>query len=394
MSGIAHRPLGGRVLTKPVMILGVFVLIGLYFIARRFLFGLGDVSHMSNGYPLGVWVAVDVVIGTAFGCGGYAMALLVYIFNRNTYHPLMRPALLGGMFGYTLAGIAVMIDLGRYWNAFNLLMPWYAQLNSVIFEVALCVMAYITVLWIEFSPVLFERMPAAVRQRYKLDKVQVFLKRYMFVFIGLGVLLPTMHQSSLGSVLLVMGSKLSPLWYTSWLPLLYLTSALTMGYGVVLLESTLVSRAFRLPSESELLAPLSRIVAGLLTLYLVIRYGALIAGSHIDLAFAGDRLGNLFLIESALFVAPIVILASAKRRASQRMRFLAAVCLLAAGSLYRIDSYLMAVNPGNGWVYFPSAPEMMITVGVVSLEIILYLLFIKTLPVLHGGANKLQGSPS
>lgn len=391
MTELAHRPLGGRLLTKPIMVLGIFVLIGAYFIARRFFFGLADVSHMSDGYPLGIWVAVDVVIGSAFGCGGYAMALLVYIFNRHHYHPLMRPALLGGVFGYTLAGLAVMIDLGRYWNAFNLLMPWYAQLNSVIFEVALCVMAYTTVLWIEFWPAFLERLPPRFKQRYNLDKLQAFLKRYMFVFIGLGVLLPTMHQSSLGSVLLVMGSKLSPLWYTTWLPLLYLISALTMGYGVVLLESTLVSSAYRLPSKSALLAPLSRIVAGLLALFLVLRFGALLAGGHGDLIFAGDKSSFLFLAETALFLAPLVLLATPAGRASQRLRFIAAVCLLAAGSLYRIDSYLMAVNPGNGWVYFPSAPELMITIGVISLEIILYLLFIKTLPVLHGDSLDSQG---
>ena len=384
MTAITHQPLGGKVFTKPFLILGLFVLIGTYFILRRFLFGLGDVSHMSNGYPLGVWVAVDVVIGTAFGCGGYAMALLVYIFNRNAYHPLMRPALLSGVFGYTLAGLAVMIDLGRYWNAFNLLLPWYAQLNSVIFEVALCVMAYTTVLWIEFWPAFLERMPLAFKQRFNLDRLQVFLKRYLFLFIGLGVLLPTMHQSSLGSVLLVMGSKLSPLWYISWLPLLFLTSALAMGYGVVLLEATLTSRGFRLPSESALLTPLSRIAAGVLALFLIVRFGALLAGGHLGLAFAGDFRGNLFLIETALFLAPIILLASPAGRASQRRRFLAAVSLLAGGSLYRIDAYLMAVNPGNGWTYFPSAPELMITVGVVCLEIMLYLLFIKTLPVLPG----------
>ena len=384
MTAITHQPLGGKVFTKPFLILGVLALIGAYFILRRFLFGLGDVSHMSNGYPLGVWVAVDVVVGTAFGCGGYAMALLVYIFNRNAYHPLMRPALLSGVFGYTLAGLAVMIDLGRYWNAFNLLMPWYAQLNSVIFEVALCVMAYTTVLWIEFWPAFLERMPPAFKQRFKLDRLQVFLKRYLFLFIGLGVLLPTMHQSSLGSVLLIMGSKLSPLWYTTWLPLLFLVSALAMGYGVVLLEATLTSRGFRLPSESALLTPLSRVAAGVLALFLIVRFGALLAGGHLGLAFAGDVRGNLFLIETALFLAPIVLLASPTGRASQRRRFLAAVSLLAGGSLYRIDAYLMAVNPGNGWTYFPSAPELMITVGVVCLEIMLYLLFIKTLPVLPG----------
>jgi Ni/Fe-hydrogenase subunit HybB-like protein len=227
-------------------------------------------------------------------------------------------------------------------------------------------------------------MPPAFKQRFKLDRLQVFLKRYLFLFIGLGVLLPTMHQSSLGSVLLVMGSKLSPLWYTSWLPLLFLVSALAMGFGVVLLEATLTSRVFRLPEESALLTPLSRVAAGVLALFLIVRFGALLAGGHLGLAFAGDFRGNLFLIETALFLTPIIILASPTRRGSQRLRFLAAVSLLAGGSLYRINAYLMAIDPGNGWIYFPSAPELMITVGVVCLEIMLYLLFIKTLPVLPG----------
>ncbi len=389
MTATAHRPLGGHIVTKPFIILGIFVLIAAYFILRRFLFGMGDVSNMSNGYPIGTWVVLDVVIGTAFGCGGFAMALLIYIFNRKVYHPLMRPALLGGVFGYTLAGLAVMIDLGRYWNAFNLLMPWYAQPNSVIFEVALCVMAYITVLWLEFWPTFLERMPPAFKQRFGLDKLQAFLKRYMFVLIGLGVLLPTMHQSSLGSVLLIMGSKLSPLWYTQWLPLLFLISALAMGYGVVMMEATLVNRAFKTPSEAALFARLSHVVAGLLAGFLVLRWGDLAYRGHLGLAFAGDWDGNLFLIETALFLAPIFVLVS-RRRASQRWQFLAAIGLLAAGSLYRLNSYLMAVHPGNGWTYFPSAPELLITIGVVCLEIMLYLLFIKTLPVLHGAPQVQQ----
>jgi Ni/Fe-hydrogenase subunit HybB-like protein len=393
MTAITHRPLGGHIVTKPYLVLGLLLLIAAFLILRRFLFGMGDVSNMNNGYPIGTWVVLDVVIGTAFGCGGFAMALLIYIFNRKVYHPLMRPALLGGVFGYTLAGLAVMIDLGRYWNAFNLLLPWYAQPNSVILEVGLCVMAYITVLWLEFWPAFLERMPSAFKQRYRLDKLQAFLKRYMYVLVAVGVLLPTMHQSSLGSVLLILGYKLSPLWNTIWLPLLYLISALAMGYGVVMLEATLVNRAFKTPSEVALFARLSRVAAGLLVGFLVLRWGDLAYRGHLDLAFAGDWNGNLFLIETALFLAPVFVLLS-RRRASQRWQFLAAVGLLAAGSLYRLDSYLMAVQPGNGWTYFPSAPELIITIGVVCLEIMLYLLFIKTLPVLPGSTAESHGRPS
>jgi len=393
MTAITHRPLGGKIVTKPFLILGLFLAIAAYFILRRFLFGMGDVSNMSNGYPIGTWVVLDVVIGTAFGCGGFAMALLIYIFNRKAYHPLMRPALLGGVFGYTLAGLAVMIDLGRYWNAFNLLLPWYAQPNSVIFEVALCVMAYITVLWLEFWPAFLERMPSEFKQRYRLDKLQAFLKRYMYVLVAVGVLLPTMHQSSLGSVLLILGYKLSPLWNTIWLPLLYLISALAMGYAVVMLEATLVNRAFKTPSDVALFARLSRVAAGLLVGFLVLRWGDLAYRGHLGLAFASDWDGNLFLIETVLFLAPIFVLLS-RRRTSQRWQFLGAVSLLAAGSLYRLNSYLMAVQPGNGWTYFPSAPELIVTIGVICLEIMLYLLFIKTLPVLQDHTAQSHGRPS
>ncbi len=387
MNAIIHRPLGGKVVTKPFLILGLFVLIAAYFILRRFLFGMGDVSNMNNGFPIGTWVVLDVVIGTAFGCGGFAMALLIYIFNRNVYHPLMRPALLGGVFGYTLGGLAVMIDLGRYWQAFNLLLPWYAQPNSVILEVGLCVMAYITVLWLEFWPAFLERMSPRFKQRFGLDQLQAFLIRYMYVLVAVGVLLPTMHQSSLGTVLLILGHKLPPLWNTPWLPLLFLSSALAMGYGVVMLEATLVNRAFNTPSETVLFARLSRVAAGLLVGFSALRWADLIYRGQLGAVFAGDFNGNLFLIETVLFLAPVFILLS-WRRTRQRWQFIGAVSVLAAGSLYRLDAYLLVLQPGNGWTYFPSGPELMITVGVVCLEIMLYLLFIKTLPVLPGGTAK------
>jgi len=254
-------------------------------------------------------------------------------------------------------------------------------------------MAYVTVLWLEFWPAFLERMPLGFKRRYGLDKLQALLKRYMYVLVALGVLLPTMHQSSLGTVLLILGHKLPALWNTPWLPLLFLSSALAMGYGVVMLEATLVNRAFNTPSEVTLFARLSRVAAGLLIGFSVLRWADLMYRGHLDLAFAGDLNGNLFLIESALFIAPVLILLS-DRRHSQRWQFIGAVCILAAGSLYRLDSYLITLEPGNGWTYFPSAPELMITIGIVCLEIMLYLLFIKTLPVLHGGAAEAHGRPS
>jgi Ni/Fe-hydrogenase subunit HybB-like protein len=373
----ARRALGGKILTGPFLLLAVLVCIGGYFIVQRLFFGLGAVTNLNGGYPWGIWIAVDVVVGTALGCGGFSMALLVYIFNRNRYHPLMRPALMASLFGYTLAGIAVMLDLGRYWQAYNLMLPWYAQPDSIMFEVAICITAYVGVLWVEFSPTFLERFGRAGMAKS--------LRKIMYVFVALGVLLPTLHQSALGSMLLVMGSQLSPLWYTPWLPLLYLITAIAMGYGVVMLEATLVTNAFSLRSEQRILGKLSPIVAALLGAFLVLRFADIAYRGNAGLMFAGDIDSFCFLIETVLFLAATLLLALPQSRRNQRLMFLAAVALLAAGALYRIDGYLIAYDPGNGWVYFPAVGELMITIGIFALEIMLYLIFIKKLPVLSGG---------
>jgi Ni/Fe-hydrogenase subunit HybB-like protein len=371
-----RRPLGGKILTRPFLFLAVLACIGGYFIVERFLFGLGAVTNLNGGYPWGIWIAIDVVVGTALGCVGFSVALLVYIFNRHRYHPLMRPALMASLFGYGLAGFAVMLDLGRYWQFYNLMLPWYAQPKSILFEVAACIAAYVVVVFIEFSPTFLERFGRVGTAKA--------LKKIMFVFVGLGVLLPTMHQSSLGSMLLVMGSKLSPLWYTPWLPLMYLITSIAMGYGVVMLESTLVTNAFALPSEQRILGKISFIVAVLLAVFLVIRFADIAYRGNIRLIFAGDLDSLLFQIETVIFLGATLLLASDQARRNQRLMFLAAVAMLVAGALYRIDGYLIACDPGNGWIYFPSVGELMVTIGIFALEIMLYLIFIKKLPVLSG----------
>jgi len=371
-------PLRRSLITPTTLVLVALVVIAFYFLGVRFLFGLGAVANINSGYPWGIWVVVDVIIGTAFGCGGFAMALLVYIFNRGQYHPLMRPALLSGLFGYTLGGFAVIFDLGRYWHAYNLLLPWYIQPNSVMLEVALCVMAYVVVLWIEFAPAFLERLG--------LTGIKRVLDRWMFVFAALGVLLPTMHQSSLGSMLLVMGYKLSPLWFTLWLPALFVISALAMGYAVVMFEATVVSKTFSLPSEHALISKLSLVVGWITVGWLVLRWADLFARDAVPLAFVGSTKVLMFWIENALFLAAALVFITPAGRASPRASLLAAVALLAGGSLYRLDAYLVGYEPVTNWSYFPSVPELMVSIGVISLEILLYLVFIKTLPVLHGDA--------
>jgi Ni/Fe-hydrogenase subunit HybB-like protein len=370
-----HQPLGGKLLTRPFLFFATLALIGFCVIAYRFIFGIGAVSNLNDGYPWGIWIVFDVMVGTAFGCAGYAMALTVYVLNKGEYHPLVRPAVLAGLFGYTLAGMAVMVDLGRYWQFYTLLLPWYMQPNSVMFEVAVCVMAYTAVLWIEFSPAFLERF-GFKNLRQKLSKV-------LFIFIAIGVLLPTMHQSSLGTLAVVFGHQVSPLWQTQLLPLLFLLSAILMGYAIVPFEGILATLGFKRPSETPLLGKLSRFAFILLISYLVIRIGDLTYRGAWGYAFEGTLDAFMFWVEMALYIVPLVILFNKSNRTKTRMIFIAAMLALLAGTVYRMNVYLIGYHPGPDWNYFPSVAELLITIGMFSFEVVLYLIFVKYLPVMH-----------
>ncbi len=372
-----HAPLGGKLLTKPFLFFAVLFMIALAFLATRFIFGLGSVTNLNDGYPWGIWIVIDVMVGTAFGCAGYAVALLVYVLNKGEYHPLVRSAVLAGLFGYGLAGLAVMIDLGRYWQFYTLLWPGFIQVNSVMLEVAWCVMAYIAVLFVEFAPVLLER--------FGFKNLQQKLSKIMFLIIAVGILLPTMHQSSLGTMAVVAGYQISDLWQTQLLPPLFLISAILMGYAIVPFESMLASMGLRRPMETDLLAKLSGVTLAVTVFYLVLRFGDLLWRGALGLAFAGNLDALMFWIENLLFVVPILLLAKRSNRNHPRLMFLSAVSLLLAGSIYRINTYIVGYHPfaGGDWHYFPSVGEMMVTVGIFSFEVMLYLLAVKTLPVLH-----------
>ena len=371
-----HQPLNRRVITPPFLVLGVLFLIAVYYLGVRFVNGMGFVTNLNGGYAWGLWVVYDIVIGTALACGGYALAVVVYVANKGKYHPLLRPALLASLLGYALGGIGAFIDMGRWWQFYNILLPWHMNFNAVMLEVGLCVAAYILVLFIEFSPVVLERFGAR-NLRQKLNKV-------LFFFIALGVLLPTMHQSSLGSMLIAMGHKVHPLWQTLYLqPLLAVLTAFTMGFAVVVFEASLSSVGFGRPAETPLLSGLGKAIVGLIAVYLVFRLGEVVVQGKLGLLFAGDLGSLLFLLETALFIYPLVVLLSPAARCNSRLLLWSAVSMLFAGSLYRLNAFLLTYNPGPGYSYFPSVPEIMVTVGLVALEVMVFLYVVKRFPVLH-----------
>ncbi len=382
------KPLGGEILTKPFLFFAGLFGFSLLLILYRYIAGIGAVSNLSDGYPWGLWIAYDVVAGTAIACGGYAMALLVYVMNKGQYHALVRPALLASMFGYTLAGASIMVDIGRYWNAPNLFTPWYANPNSIMFEVAFCVSTYIFILWIEFAPAFLEgiskykeHLPSFVRN-WNVEGLRKTLNKWLFVFIAIGVLLPTMHQSSLGTLMVIAGWKLTPLWQTPFLPLLFLISAITMGYAIVIFESIYASTGFKRPLETPLLSNLSGIMPCLIGLYLVLRVLDVFLRGVIGAAFKFNLYSLMFWIENGLYVTAIVFLLPRESRSSSRKLFLGAFFMLLAGTVYRFDAFMISFNPGDNWSYFPSFAETVITLGMISFELMAYLYIVKKFPVL------------
>ncbi|MEJ8836034.1 Ni/Fe-hydrogenase cytochrome b subunit [Ramlibacter sp. AN1133] len=370
----APAPIGGRLLNPVTLVCGVLIAIMATILLVRMFTGLGAVTHLNDGYSWGLWVVVDVMVGSALACGGFSVALLVYIFNRGRYHPLVRPALLASLFGYTLAGAGIFFDLGRWWNFWHIFWPGYVNPNSVMFEVAACVTAYILVMWIEFSPVVLEQFGLKVAKQ-KLEKV-------LFVFVALGVLLPMMHQSSLGTMLVIMGSQVHALWQTPLQPVIYLLSAIVLGWGVVLFESCVAAAGYRRSIEVDLLNPMAKIMLGAIALYLAVRAGDIAARGVAGLAFEPTWAALWFWIENLAFLAPFLLIRTAEQRRNPARLFLAGVAVMAGGSLVRLNGYLITFNSGPGWHYFPALTEVLVTAGMFAIEVLGYILITRRFPVL------------
>jgi Ni/Fe-hydrogenase subunit HybB-like protein len=365
-------PIKGRLWTPFTAVLALLVAIMVGVLAVRFVRGIGAVTNLNDGYPWGLWIVWDVLIGSALGASGFTVAFTLYILNRGEYHPMVRPALLTALLGYAMAGLSVVFDIGRYWNAWHILVPKYMQPNSVLFEVALCIMAYTGVLAIEFMP--------AVLERFGMRRGRKALGKLLFVFVAIGVVLPTMHQSSLGSMLLVYGRQIDPIYQTRALPILFLTSTVGMGLAAVTLEGTISSLALRRPIEKDMLGKLMKVCRLVIVGFLVIRFADLAIRGVLPQIFAPTTVALMFWIETALFMTSISMLGSAP---TMRQVAISAMTMALAGILYRIDAYLVAYHTGPGWHYFPSLGEIAVTVGLIAFEILAFIFVIKIFPVMQ-----------
>jgi Ni/Fe-hydrogenase subunit HybB-like protein len=396
MSGHEHAaPVRQRFFTPGMKAVTALMALGLGAGLYRMLAGLASATNLSDQYPMGLWIGADVATGVALAAGGFTSCALVYVFQREHFHALLRPALLTAVLGYTFVAIGLLFDLGRWYNVWHPMLPSMWQGNSVLFEVGMCVMVYLTVLYIEFIPIVCERFVGKVRLPGKLsrfnERVDLLLRlldyslgKIMFVFVLAGITLSCLHQSSLGTLMVIAPYKMHPLYCSLWSPLLFLTSAFAVGLAMILCESLLAARSFNREPEMHILTPLARILPFLLGLYIAIRLADTIyRGAHLFL-FDGTAASIMFWIEfGALTVVPFCMLMSADIRRSPRGLFVAAAMYVVGILLNRCATFFVAYQPAYARrAYFPAITEFLLTLGLVCAIVFVYRLAATFLPVL------------
>lgn len=387
------EPIKHKFLTPWVTVIFVITLIGLTFLAVRYIFGLGAVTNLNQFFPWGIWIGLDVAAGVALAAGGFTTAALGHIWHREKYEVLIRPALLTAMLGYTFVAMGVVTDIGRWYYVWHPLIMWNG--NSALFEVGMCVMIYMSVLYIEFLPIVTERfigrvnLPGILSAFNKLiDSLLRLLDRtlnkFMFVFIIAGVVLSCLHQSSLGTLMIIAGEKMHPLWQTPVLPLLFLLSAFSVGFPMVIMESLSASKSFGLKPEKDVLTSLSRFVGPILGIYLAAKIGDMFIRESFVYLTELNLASIMFTIEIVVgVVIPLRMFLSSSVRQSTTGLYIASMLVIFGVVLNRFNNFVIAYNPPyTETSYFPSIGEISVTLSFVALEILLYRAFVMIFPII------------
>ena len=375
-------------ITRGMWVLITLITIGVVSALVRYAFGIGAVSDLSNSYPWGFWISFDLYCGVALGAGAFTIVAIVEIFDLQEFRPLVRPSVLTGMLGYLMVIIALLVDLGQPLRIWHMII--YQNHTSILLEVGLCVMLYTTVLLIEFAPVVLEG--------FKQNKIAHTLHKYSFPFVILGVVLSTLHQSSLGSLLIIEPYKLHPLWWTPILPVLFFITAVNAGLGMIILESTLSARAFNQGLETHLLKKLALADVFVLLIYLIVRFAQLTLAGSLGYLFTSGWMSVLFWGEIFIgAVIPIALFSQRAIRESPKGVFLGAVFVVAGLIFGRFNvSWLAIQHPdpltylptfmGNV-KYFPTLPEVAVSIGIVSAGVLAFTLAAKYLPLFEQGSG-------
>ncbi len=361
---------------------GILLLLGSWVMVLRVTQGLAGVTNLSDRFPWGLWIGFDVMCGVGLAAGGFAITTAVYVFQVERWRPVVRPAILTAFLGYVLVIVALLADLGRPWNLWRPLVFWNPR--SVMFEVAWCVTLYTTVLFLEFSGMVFERL--------KWVKALSLQKSVTVPLVMLGALLSTLHQSSLGSLYLIVPGKLHPLWYSSMLPILFWISAIMVGLAMVIVESHLSARVFKRHLELPLLSEIGHFLVGALLVYAVARIYDLGHRHVLGRIFEPTWESSLFLLEFAGGVLlPLGLLALRKVRFSGTGLYVSALLVVLGFITNRLNVAITGFETAQGVKYLPAWSEMVVTFMFVAIGFAAFGLAVRHLAVFPPERDAAQG---
>ena len=350
----------------------VIMALGLYSTYVRYLHGLGAVSNMTDQFPWGFWIGFDCLCGVMLAAGGFCMVGAVYLFNVESLHSVVRPAVLTAFLGYLLFIVGLLFDLGRPWFIWHQLI--YMNPHSVMFEVGFCVMTYTTVLFFEFLPNVFERLnwKAPIKWIHKVYPI----------LIVLGILLSTLHQSSLGSLYLIMPSKLHPFWYSPALPFFFFGSAVAVGLAMTIFESTQSAKALGRHLELSVLVRLGGALLVALWVNALLRFEDFFHRGLLRQIFQPSYEAYFLWLELAFsFVIPIVLLSFKRVRLSPNGLYLASVISLFGFIANRLNVSLIGFETYVGHHYMPKWTEFSVTLMIIALGFALFRVAVQYLPI-------------
>jgi Ni/Fe-hydrogenase subunit HybB-like protein len=378
----AKRPLFGPF----NVIAGLIILVGLFLAFKRFTGGLGAVTNLDHTNAWGIWIGFDLLTGVALAAGGYVTAAAVHIFGKEEYHSAVRPAILTGFLGYSLVVFALLFDVGRPWR---LPYPFFVSpgVTSVMFEVGACVMLYLTVLFLEFSPAALEWLG--------LKKTRAAAVKLTLLLTIFGVVLSTLHQSSLGALFLIAPSKLHPLWYSTYLPVFFFVSSIAAGLSMVIFEGTLAHRNFSDIMDKAHHAERDKVTIGfgkaasfVLAGYFSIKVFGIAADNNWH--YLSTDYGLWFLLELLGFVLlPCFLYAVGVRDRNVKLIRVTAVITVLGIVLNRLNVSLVAFNYHlpEGQRYSPHWMEIGITLFVVTVGLVIYRFIVTHMPIFYKHAE-------
>ena len=346
--------------------------LGLYATILRFTKGLGAATNLNDQFPWGIWIGFDILVGVGLAAGGFVITAVVYIFNLKEFKPIARSTVLTAYLGYILVVSALLFDLGLPHHVWHPIVYWNP--HSVMFEVGWCVILYTCILTIEFLPMVLEK--------FGFHKPLQWLHKFMLIFVIAGVLLSTLHQSSLGTLYVIVPDKLHPLWYTGMLPVLFFISAIAGGLAMVIFESYTSARAFGKQLEFHLLEKLGSAMIVVLAILFAIRLQILAANNAMGYIFDGSTESAFFIFEIMIgTIIPIIMLVMPKIRHNTAGLFLSAVFVLIGFVMNRLNVSMTGMMASSGVNYFPSWMEIAVTVSIVSLGFVIFRMAAQYLPI-------------